>query len=147
MTASKISDASVVKGRGVAGDALRSSPKPDNMSIFSHRRYLEILVAIFLHNCSAQLCLCNTPRRRTPSITGCFVSAVARGWVGAPKKRASFTFHGAVVGFVDRYLWRTQNLIAWNDTFRLCFSHADLGPTSAQEIFSYFSFSSLKLCC
>ena len=70
-------------------------------------------VACFLHS-SAQMCLYQTPGRRPPRITGRFVNTVARGWVGAPNERAPFRFHGAVVGFVDRCLSRTRNLVAWN---------------------------------
>ena len=72
-----------------------------------------ILVACFLHN-SAQMCLYQTLGRCTPRITGRFVSAVTRGWVGAPNKRAPFRFHGTGVGFVYRCLSRTRNLAASN---------------------------------
>ena len=68
-------------------------------------------VACFTHS-SAQMCLYQTPGRRPPRITGRLVNAVTRGWVGAPNKCAPFRFHGAVVGFVDRYLSRTRNLAA-----------------------------------
>ena len=72
-------------------------------------------VACFLHS-SAQMCLYQTPGRRQPRITaGRFVNKVTRGWVGAPNERAPFRFHGAVVGFVDRYLSRTRNLAASNE--------------------------------
>ena len=69
-------------------------------------------------------------------ITGCVVNTVTRGWVGAPNERAQFRFHDAVVGFVDRHLsglgispLRTKHLAE--------FFQAELGPTSAQEL--YFS--------
>ena len=58
------------------------------------------------------MCFYQTPGRRPPRITGRFVKAVTRGWVGAPNERAPFIFHGAVVGFVDRCLLSTRNLAA-----------------------------------
>ena len=70
-------------------------------------------VACFLHS-SAQMCLYQTPGGRPPRITGRFVNAVTRGWVGAPNERAPFRFHGAVVVFVHRCLSRTRNLAASN---------------------------------
>ena len=70
-----------------------------------------IFVAAFLHN-TTQILLYQTPGRRPPPITGCFVNTVTRGWVGAPNERAPFRFHSAVVGFVDRRLSRTRNLAA-----------------------------------
>ena len=54
-------------------------------------------------------------------------------WVGAPNERASFRFHGVIVGFVDRCLCRTRNLAASNKHLAE-FSQADLGPRSAQEL-------------
>ena len=83
----------------------------------------------FLHG-SAQMCLYQTPGRRPPPITSRFVNTVTRGWVGAPNGRAPFRFHGAVVGFVHRWLSRTRNLAASN-------KHADLGPRSAQVKFFF----------
>ena len=70
-------------------------------------------VSCFLRS-GAQLSLHQTPGRRPPRITGRLVNTVTRGWVGAPNERAPFRFHGAVVGFVDRYLSRTRNLAASN---------------------------------
>ena len=72
-----------------------------------------IFVACFLHS-SAQVCLYQTPGRRPPRITGRFVNTVTRGLVVVPNERASFRFHGAVVGFVDRCLSRTRNLADLN---------------------------------
>ena len=84
-----------------------------------------------------------TPGRRPPPITGRFVNTVTRGWVGAPDERAPFRFHGAVVGFVDRFLSRTRNPAASNSW--LSYSQADLGPRSAQELFFSGFLKSLKL--
>ena len=81
--------------------------------VFCHRRGIDNFVACFLHS-SAQMCLCQTPGRRPPPITGRFVNTVTRGWVEAPNGRAPFRFHGGVVGFVDRCLSRTRNLAASN---------------------------------
>ena len=61
--------------------------------------------------------LYQTPGQRPPCITGHFVNAVTRGWVGAPSERAPFRIHDVVVGFVDRCLSRTGNLAASNKTF------------------------------
>ena len=69
--------------------------------------------ACFLHS-SAQRCLYQTPGWRPPPITSRFVNTMTRGWVGAPNERIPFRFHGAVVGFVDRCLFRTRNLAASN---------------------------------
>ena len=101
-----------------------------------------IFVACFLHS-SAQMCLYQTPGRSPPLITGRFVNTVARGWGGAPNRRAPIRFHGAVVGFVDRCLSRTRNLADSNkhlDEFSqadlgMSFFQADLGLRSAQECF------------
>ena len=68
------------------------------------------------------MCLCQTPGRRPPPITGRVVNTVTRGWVGAPYGRALFRFHGAVVGFVDRCLSRTRNLAASNKHWAEFFS-------------------------
>ena len=80
-----------------------------------------IFVACFLHS-SAQMCLYQTPGRRPPPITGRFANTVTRWWVGAPKGRAPFRFHGAVVGFVDRCLSRTRNVTATNKRLAEFFS-------------------------
>ena len=68
-----------------------------------------VFVVCFLHT-SGQISLYQTPGRCPPHIIGRNVSAVTRGWVGAPNERASFRFRDAVVGFVDRCLSKTQNL-------------------------------------
>ena len=60
-----------------------------------------------------------------------FVNNVTRGWVRASNERAPFRFHGAVVGFVDRCLCRTQNLTASNKHLAEFFSGrswAKIGP-------------------
>ena len=82
-----------------------------------------VFVACFLHS-SAQMCLCQTPGRRPPPITGRFVNTVTTGWVGAPNQRAPFRFHGAVVGFVHRCLSRTRNLAASSKHLAEFFSDA-----------------------
>ena len=63
-----------------------------------------------------QFCLYQTRGRRPARITGHFVNtAVTReGGVGAPHEGAPFRSHGAVVGFVNRWLSRTRNLAASN---------------------------------
>ena len=96
-----------------------------------------IFVAFFLHS-SAQMCLYQTPGRRPPPITGRFVNTVTRGWVGVPNGRASFRFHGAVVGFVDRYLSRTRNLAASNKHLAEFFSGRSWPKIGPGIIFSGF---------
>ena len=90
------------------------------------------------------MCLHQTPGRRPLPITGRFVNTVTRGWIRVPNERALFRFQGAVLGFVDRCLSRTRNLAATSKHLAE-FSLADLGPRSAQEIFSSGLLKSLKL--
>ena len=116
------------RGREVARGVLRSSPKPEKRSIFCHRRRIENLCRLF--STQQRPNVYQTPGRRPPPIIGRFVNTVTRGWVGAPNGRAPFRFHGAVVGFVHRWLSRTRNLAASN-------KHADLGPRSAQVKFFF----------
>ena len=129
--------------REVARGVLRSSPKPAKSLFFAIGEGSRICVACFLHS-SAQMCLYQAPGRRPPRITGRFVNTVTRGWVRAPNERAPFRFYGAVVGFVARCLSRTRNLAASNNIW-LSFSQADLGPSSAQELFFSGFLKSLKL--
>ena len=102
------------RGREVARGILRSSPKPNQRPLFAIGEESRIFVACFLHSSAQKMCLYQTPGRRPPPITGRFVNTVTRGWVGAPNERAPSRFHGAVVGFVDQCLSRTQNLAASN---------------------------------
>ena len=90
------------------------------------------------------MCLYQTPGRRPPPITGRFVNAVTRGWVGAPYERAPFRSHGAVVGFVDRCLSRTRNLAASNKHLAECFSGRSW-PKIVPGMFFFGVFESLKL--
>ena len=107
------------RGRERARGVLRSSPKQTrvNKRFLPSEMYREFLspvfVTCFLHR-RAQVCLYQTPGRRPLRITGRFVNNVSRGWVGAPNERTPFRFHGAVVGFADRCLSRTRNLVASN---------------------------------
>ena len=120
----------------VARGVLRSSPRPERMSVFCHRRGIELFVACFLHS-SAQMCLYQTPGRRPPRITGRFVNVMSKGWVGVPNERAPFRFHGAVVG-LSINVCRGLGISPLRINIWLNFSPADLGPTSAQIIFSRF---------
>lgn len=52
------------------------------------------------------------PGRHRPHITGCNVSTVR--WVGVPNEIATFSFHDAVVEFVERSVRITRNLVASN---------------------------------
>ena len=133
--------------RGVGGEKLPAAsyallPNLKKGLFFAIREGLRIAVTCFLYS-SAQMRLYQTSGRRPPPITGRFVNTVTRGWVGAPNERAPFRFHGAVVGVVDRCLSRTRNLAA--SSIWLSFSQADLGPRSAQELFSSGFLKSLKL--
>ena len=130
------------RGREVARGVLRSSPKPEKRPIFCHRRETEIFVACFLHS-SAQMRLYQTPGRRPPPITGCFVNNVTRGWVGAPNERAPFRFHGAIVGFVHRCLSWTRNRAASNKHLAEFFSSRSR-PTIGPGIIFFGVLKSLK---
>ena len=74
-----------------------------------------------------------TPGRRSPRITGRVENAVTRGWVGAPNERAPFRIMTQSL-FSSIYVQDSESrrfeLNIW-----LSFSQADLGPTSAQELF------------
>ena len=68
------------RGREVARDVLRSSPKPEKRPVFVViREGSRFFVARFLHS-SAEMCLYQTPGRRPPPITARFVNTVTRGW-------------------------------------------------------------------
>ena len=53
--------------------------------------------------------LYQTPGRRPPLVTGRVMKTLARGWVGAPIKRAPFRIREAVVVFVGPCLSQTQS--------------------------------------
>ena len=125
--------------RGLGGEKLpaASNARLSNLKkglFFAIGEGSRIFAACFLHG-SAQMCLYQTPGRRPPPITGRFVNTVTRGWVEAPNERA------------PRSDFMTQSLVLSIDvcpglgisrlqqTFRLSFSQADLGPRSAQELF------------
>ena len=139
------------RGREVARGVLRSSPKPEKMSIFCHRRGIEIFCCLFLHS-SAQMCWYQTPGQCPPRITCRGVNTVTRGWVGAPNERAPFRFHGAVVGFVDRCLSRTRNLSASKQHLAEFFSGCWTNNCPGINIFVFLFFSKslelffLKIC-
>ena len=81
----------------------------------------------------AKICFYQTPGERQPLITGRRVITVTSGCVGAPKARAPFRFHDAVVGLVHRCLLRTQNL-RFELNISLSVSQADLVPKSTQGL-------------
>ena len=112
------------RGREVARGVLRSFPKPEKRPIFCHRRGIEKCCRLFStwYTAVPKMCLYQTLGRRLLPITGSFVNTVTRGWVGAPNERTPFRFHGAVVGFVDRYLSRARNLAASNKHLAELFS-------------------------
>ena len=104
--------------RGLGGEKLPAAsntllPNLQKGLFFAIGEGSVVFVAFILHR-SAQLCLYQTPGRRPPPITGRFVNTVTREWVGASNEHAPFRFHGAVVGFVDRCLFRTRNPAASN---------------------------------
>ena len=73
-----LEDIKWIRGLGaqVASGIVRSSPKPEKVYLRSERD--RDFVACFLHN-SAKMCLCQTPGRHQPLITGCFVNTAVRG--------------------------------------------------------------------
>ena len=101
------------RGRQVARGIQRSSPKPEKNPNFCHRRGIESFCRLFSTQQRSNVYY-QTPGWRPPRIMGCFVNTVTREWVGAPNGRAPFGFHGAVVVFADRCMFRTQNLAASN---------------------------------
>ena len=90
------------------------------------------------------MCLYQTPGRRPPPITGRFVNTVTRGWVGIPNECAPFRFHGAVVGFVDRYLPRTRNLAASNKHLAELFSGRSWPKIGPQELIFFGVFEKFE---
>ena len=129
--------------RGLGGEKLPTAsfallPNLKKGLFFAIVEGSRILVACFLHS-SAQMCLYQTSGRCPPPITGRFFNTVTKGWVGAPNERASFRFHGAVVGFVDRCMSRIPLRISplriniWLEIFSGRF-----GPSSAQELLFFF---------
>ena len=99
--------------REVARGVLRSSRKPEKKVFLpseSDRDFLSVFYTLLI-----AAIFCETPGRRPPHITGRRVNTVTLEWVGAPNERALFRFLDAVVGFVDRCLSRTQNLVASNE--------------------------------
>ena len=100
--------------------------------------------SVFYTGAPKCVCIRRLAGRRPPRITGRFVNTVTRGWVGPPEELAPLRFHGAVDGFVDRCLPTTRNPVASNEHLAE-FSQAELGPTSAQELFFFAFFLSLAL--
>ena len=82
---------------------------------------MEIFVSWFLHS-SAQMCFYQTLGSRQPHISGRVMNTVTRVWVGDPHESAPLTFHGAVVRFAHRCLWKTRNLADSNYYFADLFS-------------------------
>ena len=108
-------DDGLSRRRKVARGVVGSSPRPEKVIYFAIGEGSRLLSPVFyLVHSSAPMYLYQTPGPRPPRITGRVVDTVTRGWVGAPNERAPFTFHGAVVGFVHRYLSRARNLAASN---------------------------------
>ena len=95
------------RGREVARDVLRSLPKLENMSIFCHRKGIEIFCHLIL-NTSGQMFFSQTPGRRPPYITGLRVNSVTLGSVGAPNERAPLRGHDAIAVSAARCLTRTR---------------------------------------
>ena len=102
--------------RGLGGERLPAVsyallPNPRKGIYFAIGEGPKLFVLCFLH-IIARMRLYQTPDRRPSRITGRVVNAATRGWIEAPNERAPFRFHDAVLGFVDRCLSRTRNLVA-----------------------------------
>ena len=123
------------RGREVARDVQRSSLKPGKRPIFCHRRGIENFCRLFGTQQRPNVFVSDA-RPAPATYHRSFCNTVTRARVGAPNERAPFRFHGAVVGFVARYLSRTRNLAA---------SNIWLSPRSAQELFFSGFLKSLKL--
>ena len=127
----------------------RSSPKPAKRPIFCHRRGIEIFSRLFSTQ-QRPKCVCIRRLAGARLLTGSFENSVTRGWVEAPNGRAPFSFHGAVVGFVDRCRSRTQNLAASNKHLAELFSGRSwpkIGPgTIFFGVFEKFETFFSKIC-
>ena len=87
--------------------------------------------------------MCQTPGPRPPRITGRFVNTVTRGWVGAPNERAPSDFIAQPL-VLSIGVCRGLGISPLRINIWLSFSQADLGPTSAQEVFFSFLKKSLE---
>ena len=138
------------RGREVVRDVLLPLPQPEKMSIFCHRRRIEISLSPVFYIPAAKCFFLKTPGRRPPHITGLRVNSVILRWVGAPNERAPFRFHGAVVGFVARCLSRTRNLAASNKHLAEFFSGRSwpkIGPGNTFfGVFEKFEIFFSKIC-
>ena len=87
--------------------------------------------------------LYQTPGRCPPRITGRVVNTVTRRWVGAPNERTPFIFMPqSLVLSID--VCQDSESRRFELNIWLSFSQADLGGTSAQEIFFCFFLERLK---
>ena len=83
-------------------------PNLKKMSVFCHRRRIEIFCHLFSIPQRPNVCFSRHLPGARHIITGLRVSSVTLGWVGAPNERAPFKFHDAIAAFADRCLKRTR---------------------------------------
>ena len=98
--------------------------------------------AYFLHS-KAQMCFIRRlagARHVSPVV----LSTLTGGWVGAPKERTPFRYHGAVVDFVDRCLSIAPNLAASNEDLAQFFSGRSW-PKICPGIIFYGAFEKLDV--
>ena len=88
------------------------------------------------------MCLCQTPGKRPPIITGRFVKTVTSGWDGAPNERGHFKFHGT---FIRRFCG-SMSAVDWESRrFKIIFGCVFLRTIFAQDLpWRYFVLGFLK---
>ena len=101
------------RGREIARDVLRSSPKPEKTLFLPSERDREFWSPVFYTAAPKPGCIRRlaSARHGSPAVCEHCDQRVGR----TPyDERAPFKFHGAAVGVVDQCLSRTRNLAASN---------------------------------
>ena len=109
--------------RGLAGERLSSAsynflPDEEKGLYFPRGEISTICAVCYPPTDRGQVFLNQTPGRPPPRICGRGVNNVIRKWVGAPIERPPFRIHDAVVGFIDRSLSRTHNVVVSSPRIR-----------------------------
>ena len=116
------------RGREVASDVLRSSPKPEKRPIFAIGEGSRFFVACFLQS-SAQMYLYQTPGRRPPPIISRFCEHHDQMVDWSPWRARPVQISYAVVGFFDRLSVQDSESRRFEQTFGWVF----LTPILAQD--------------
>ena len=136
MTTLKISGGPMVyRGRELAGDVLRSSPKPTkNILVLAIRNGWNCFVSCFVHTSGPEF-FYHTPGQRPPHIAA---PLCEHGDPGVSRSPSVQYFRDAVVGFVGRCLPRTRNIAASNKTSALVFLKPVLAQHRPHSCFLFF---------